>query len=333
MSDYLWDKAGTPDPEIAALEQTLAALRYQAPAAGTAPAILDQQQVPAHPVFQLHQGGRWKPVVRRALAAGAALAAAALLAAVLWPRPNSGWTIAGGDAAPTAIAAGELLTAPRQLQLNADGIGTLTVEAGSRIRPGRGHQFELQRGVVHAFIWAPPGQFVIDTPRARVVDLGCQYTLSLDDAGNGLLTVETGWVAFQAGERESFIPAGAACQVDARRGPGTPYRPASADLARALLRLDAGDTGALAAVLDTARAADGVTLWHLLVRATPAERTAIFDRLAQLIPLPPVRAEIIRGEPSARDAVWNALQLGHTDWWRTWKHPWPNAQAPSGALQ
>lgn len=140
-------------------------------------------------------------------------------------------------------------------------------------------------------------------------------------------------MAFQAGERESFIPAGAACQVDARRGPGTPYRPESVDLVRALARLDAGDASALAIVLNAAGAVDGLTLWHLLARATPADRLAIFDRLAQLIPLPPVRAQIVRGEPSALDAAWNAPQLGDTNWWRTWKHPWPNAQAPSGALQ
>ena len=72
-------------------------------------------------------------------------------------------------------------------------------------------------------IWAPPGQFVVDTPSAVTVDLGCAYTLQVDDSGAGLVRTSLGWVGFRLNGHESFIPAGAACATRPKVGPGTPY--------------------------------------------------------------------------------------------------------------
>jgi len=69
------------------------------------------------------------------------------------------------------------------------------------------HRLAMAHGLVHAFIWAPPGQFVIDTPSSRTVDLGCAYTLEVRPDGGGVIEVSAGWVAFEHGGRESFIPA------------------------------------------------------------------------------------------------------------------------------
>jgi hypothetical protein len=327
MSDYLWDRSGPPDPEVEALEQALAPLRLPPPALRDTGTSIDQ--VVTIKALGGHQR-RWPNRRSPVLWAGGAVAAALLLAAVLWPRPKSEWTVATGDNKTRTVAAGELLTAREPVQLRAAGIGSVTIEPGTRVRLGTGHQFELQRGVVHAFIWAPAGEFVIDTPRARVVDLGCQYTLNMDEEGTGLLTVETGWVAFQTGTRESFIPAGAACRIDAQRGPGTPYRRSSTAVQQALMRLDAGESSSLPAVLAAARAEDGLTLWHLLSRATGTDRALIYDRLAELLPLPPpLRHQVMEGRATALDTVWNALQLGETTWWRTWKRPWPPQPPPA----
>jgi len=81
----------------------------------------------------------------------------------------------------------------------------------------------LERGTIHAVIWAPPGEFVVDTPSAVAVDLGCVYTLHVDDSGAGLLRTTMGWVGFKLNGQESFIPAGAICQTRPKIGPGTPY--------------------------------------------------------------------------------------------------------------
>ena len=97
----------------------------------------------------------------------------------------------------------------------------------------------LDRGTIHAMIWAPPGRFVVDTPSAVAVDLGCAYTLHVDDSGAGLLATTFGWVGFKLDGRESFVPAGAVCMIRPHIGPGTPYfEDASQMLREALTKLD-----------------------------------------------------------------------------------------------
>ena len=58
----------------------------------------------------------------------------------------------------------------------------------------------LSKGAIHARIWAPPKQFFVNTPSATAVDLGCEYTLQVDEDGGGLIRVTLGWVSFE-GER------------------------------------------------------------------------------------------------------------------------------------
>ncbi|HET8549072.1 MAG TPA: hypothetical protein VFL57_13740 [Bryobacteraceae bacterium] len=285
--NYLWDRSGPPDPEIADLEQVLGTLRYDKP---------------------LRARTRPRAWVWPSLAAAAA--AATLIAVIIWPRPPA-WEIArrGGK---TVYYAEE--------------VGQVEAAAGSDVRVLDSRRLRLRRGEIHAVIWAPPREFVVDTPSARAIDLGCEYTLSVAADGTGLLRVSTGWVAFQHRRLESFIPAGAACVTRARRGPGTPWmEDAPADLRIALNAFDErADVNALRRVLAHARSEDGLTLWHLLTRAPQAERGAVFDRFAQLVALPPevTRDRIVASEPKAIDAAWNALKLENADWWREWKRSW-----------
>jgi hypothetical protein len=141
--------------------------------------------------------------------------------------------------------------------------------------------------------------------------------------GSGLVSVETGWVAFQAGSSESFIPAGAACRTRPRSGPGIPYfQDASEELRAGLGQWDRsnGKEG-LDSVLASARARDGITLWHLAVRTSGRDRELVVTRFAGLVP--GIDAEgLMHGKGMAIDGAWNALGLGGTDWWRAWKHRW-----------
>ena len=84
------------------------------------------------------------------------------------------------------------------------------------------HRLALERGTLHALISAPPGQFVVNTPSATATDLGCAYTLHVDEEGAGYLSVTSGWVALALNQRESLVPVGASCRTDPKRGPGTP---------------------------------------------------------------------------------------------------------------
>ena len=190
----------------------------------------------------------------------------------------------------------------------------------------------MAHGIVHALIWAPPGQFVIDTPSSRAVDLGCAYTLDVRPDGAGTIDVTAGWVAFEHAGRESLIPAGARCATRTGVGPGTPcLLDAPAVLVDALTVLDFGPTfnqarpAALARVLGAARPGDAITLWHLLARVPEPDRGAVFDALAQFVAPPPLvtREGIRRGDRAMRDAWWGALDLGDIEWWRTWKRRLP----------
>jgi hypothetical protein len=293
MNDnYLWDRSGPPDPEIARLEEVLGTLKHDQP-------LRTEAARPSRRRLWL-----WSSLA-------AAAAACIVIAVVLAPAGSSAWQIAReGD----------------RTIYYAEKIGHVEAAAGSDVRVIDDRRLRLRRGEIHAIIWAPPREFVVDTPSARAIDLGCEYTLSVARDGTGLLQVSTGWVAFQHGRTESFIPAGAACITRATRGPGTPYmQDAPQALRNALGAFDErSDPAALRRVLTLARADDALTVWHLLTRAPEAERGGVFDRFAQLVQLPAdvTRDRIVRNDPQAIDLAWNALKLENADWWREWKRQW-----------
>jgi hypothetical protein len=179
-------------------------------------------------------------------------------------------------------------------------IGRVTVASSTRLRlvatgPDE-HRLDLARGKIAAEVNAPPRLFIVGTPAATAVDLGCAYTLEVDERGAGSLHVTSGWVALEAPSRSSLVPAGAVCRTKLGVGPGTPvFEDAPAVLKSALDRLDFNEEGALfsgdraealSAVLKAARARDSLTLWHLLFRVEVGERRSVLARLRKLAPPP-----------------------------------------------
>ncbi|MBI3950893.1 MAG: zf-HC2 domain-containing protein [Acidobacteria bacterium] len=261
--------------------------------------------------------------------------------------PKASWEVArlagaprvGSDRIETAgrLAVGEWLEtdSASRAKINVGQIGEVEIEPNTRVRLVQArlteHRLALARGTMHARIWAPPRLFFVETPSAIATDLGCTYTLMVDDAGAGLLHVTSGWVAFELKGRESFVPAGARCETRPGIGPGTPYfEDASEAFREALVILDfeKGNSEARAAalriVLAESRQHDALTLWHLLSRADEAEREQVYDRLAALVPPPEgvTREGVLRADKHMLDLWWNELGLGDTNWWRLWKGPW-----------
>lgn len=311
--EYLWNREGEPDLEVARLEKLLAPLAYD-PAAHRA---------------RYHRPWHRSLAIPAAIAAG--LAIFGLFRAAQPPAlPETSWTVSMAGSEARALRQGEWLTTPSNstASVESSSVGELTIEPNSRLRlvesQDRRQRFDLQRGVIHALIWAPPAQFAVDTPSARTVDLGCRYTLEMSESGEGRLSVQLGWVAFQAGNRESFIPAGATCRTLPQAGPGTPFfDDADIRLIQGLAQFDRrGDS--LETILGSARARDGLTLWHLLARTRGEDRQRVYTRLAGLVKLPDAANEfaVLKGDRAALDAAWNALDLGDTTWWRTWKRNW-----------
>src|SRR5688500_13363261 len=168
-------------------------------------------------------------------------------------------------------------------------IGNVDIDENTRVRlletQPTEHRLELARGKMSARIWAPPRLFFVDTPSAVAADLGCAYTLSVDDKGDGRLSVSSGWVALQANERESIVPAGASCETRVGTGPGTPYFDDSTlEFQQALNKVDfdndqASRSKALKSMLDHSRAQDTLTLWHLLPRVNESDRVFVYEKM------------------------------------------------------
>lgn len=290
--DYLWDGSGPPDPTVQKLEQQLSPLSVIAP---------------LRP-----RTSHWKA----ALAIAAALCVIwGALYAVRPLRPSEWKPTSGGGFSVGA----KVITGPgKQLTLQSENTGRIILGPDSELHLPASNdrqQLSLTKGEMHAFIWAPPGNFVVDTPSSKTIDLGCQYTLTVAPDGSGFLTVESGWVALQTGAHESFIPAGASCHTSRKEGPSIPYyqdAPEAFQSAVADYSKNASDA-AVEAVLDRARPRDAFTLWHLLGRVNRDQEQRVSRRLCELKPA-------TCGQE--REAAWNALGLGGMTFWREWKRTW-----------
>ena len=178
-------------------------------------------------------------------------------------------------------------------QIAVGSIGNVDIDQNTRVRllqtEPTEHRLELARGKMSARIWAPPRLFFVDTPSAVAADLGCAYTLEVDENGGSLLRVTSGWVALELRDRESIVPAGAACETQPGIGPGTPYfEDAPAVFRDALRKIDfEHDASALTTMLDQARQRDTLTLWHLLARVDGEDRARVYEKLAAFFPPPP----------------------------------------------
>lgn len=235
------------------------------------------------------------------------------------------------------IAVGDWLETDRSSRAKIDvgGIGYVEVEPESRLRliaaRLRDHRFALLRGSLRATIWAPPRLFFVETPSATAIDLGCAYTLRVDEGGSSFLHVTSGWVSLALAGRVSVVPAGALCETRPGAGPGTPYfADAPEKLCRALAKLDFGDrraegrAAALDVVLAEARDRDALSLWHLLSRTEGNERARVYDRLSSLVEPPKgvARSGVLALDRKMLGSWQQRLEL---DWFRNdplWRKAW-----------
>ena len=315
-------------------------------------------ELPAFPYARRQRRMRWTLWVPSFVAATAII----LIVAVVWfphrrptpaGSPEQGWTVESLAGAPrlgskvmakggaATLIVGQVLQTDSQSRasISISATGEIQVDPDSKVclvaSTSVRKRLALERGTIHAMIWAPPGEFVVDTPSAVAVDLGCAYTLHVDDSGAGRLQTTFGWVGFRSDGRESFVPAGAVCMIRPRIGLGTPFfEDASQPFREALAKLDFDPGTAeqrsseLSVLLSEARKRDALTLWHLLGRVSESERSRVYDRLALLVPPPPhvTRPGVLRLDRQMLDLWWDKLNLGDMSLWRTWEHSWPEVK-------
>ena len=275
--DYLWDRSGPPDPEIQALEQLLAPLAHD----GRGFVRSERRLSP-----------RWGYLV--ALAGWRDLAG-------LRPHGQDELTlrIAGRD---RSLRSGSWFVATeKERELELGEVGWMTLAVGSRLQIRRLQEeeasFYLARGSIEARVSADaqPRFFQVGTPATTCVDLGCKYTLTVDDAGDAFVEVQTGRVAFENDGRVVFVPAGATCRATRHRGHGTPrFKDAPEPLAKSLDAFDAAARELPARRRELAREVlrccgsvrDALSAWHFLQ-----------DRDAQVAISAHVRLMEIAGRP------------------------------------
>jgi ferric-dicitrate binding protein FerR (iron transport regulator) len=326
MSDYLFDKTGD-DPAVAELEDLLGGYAHRAP--------LREPPV--------RRRRRWWTV---GVAAGGVVAAA-IAAIWIWRHdagtgdgcrgsgPGFAFAVTGGPArCGGGVASRGTLPVGAWLETSGDAvadvrvaeIGKLTVYGDSRVRlvgtGASGHRMELARGKVAARVVAPPRLFVVDTPVAAAVDLGCAYELAVDDDGRTRLRVTSGAVSLEGHGLVAYAPMGTEVIAAPGRGPGTPVAVGAPDeLRAAVARFDGGDPAALVGIVERAELRDAITLWNLLSRTTAADRAVVVAHLDALTGHPPtVSADDVRaGDPGAiarwreaLDASWTCPGCGNS---------------------
>ena len=231
------------------------------------------------------------------------------------PREPRRWPYAVAAMVVIAIAIGMLVPRPRTLRdgeivrttrfatrIQAPSVGTIDVAPHTTVQLVQSgadrYLLDLREGSIHAKTTSPPGVFVVNTPKASAIDLGCEYTLSVQPTGVGRLHVTAGWVELAFGFTESLVPAHAHATIDADGNLG----PAIFDDA------PFSDDASLDTILRTARTKDAFTLLNLFPRTASAdERARIYDRLNALVPAPP---------SITREAVRDRWMVGTTEaWW------------------
>jgi len=329
--DYLWNRSGHPDPAIERLEKLLGHYRHSRPAPDFYSVEIDTE-----PPTLFHR------VIR---SSWSKLAVAALLILCIgvgmffrrmtvWEiQALSGVPVVAGSQvdAPTALHAGDAIETDHdsRAKIRVGAIGFVDVGPGSRLkvvvaRATKQH-LDLEEGRIKALISAPPRLFVVGTPAGKAIDLGCAYTLDVDSEGQGLLSVTLGWVALENG-RKAWVPAGASCRTDPRRGPGTPvFEDASVELREAIDRFDFDDQTPeerlddLWIIVRQARTKDLITLWHLLMRTEGEERILVTKGISLVWDLPPDirRQDLVSGDPDAIARLGRELGVRETTWWKS----------------
>ncbi|MBV8545651.1 MAG: hypothetical protein JO093_02940 [Acidobacteria bacterium] len=293
--DYLWDGSGEPDAEVQKLEGLLGRYRSAAP-------MPDFKRVAV-----IRRRPRWP------FAVAAASIVCAILGAIRFYTPANRWRATDesgvADVPHAILRAGDVVRTERgSVRLQSPAVGTIDLGANTTVRlienRSKRHRLALAAGTIHAKTTSPPGVFVIDTPKARAIDLGCEYTLTITPGGGGELHVIAGWVDLTHGYEQSLVPQGASAMITSDGALSVPVFDDATPAFHAAVRDHDVST-----IVAHARMRDAFTLLNLFCLATPDERMLLYDRLNQLVPAPAsiTRESVRYWAPSSTELWWTPV--------------------------
>jgi hypothetical protein len=340
--DYLWDQSGAPDPEIELLERLLSRFRMQEPSWNWRPVPDQALQRTARWVVLKKQ--RWLPASLTFAVLAAVAIALSVRARFDW-RPGEPWKVyvlygspelAGSPIENRAeFVVGQVLTTDRdaRVRIRVADLGVVDVGPNSLVRliatNAKRHRIALDYGTISAHMWAPPFSLAVDTPSTALFDLGCAFTLQVEENGYGTVYVTSGWVEFQTDSRSVIIPAGAEATTRPALGPGTPYFSDAPPALKTAVREfdshpddDSVRASALQSILENTRSRDALTLLSLMNQLSRPQRAMALDRLALFLPIPSGfrRDDVLDLREDAMDAYWSELHLGNPkSWIMHWK--------------
>jgi len=296
-NDYLWDGSGEPNADVQRFEQLLGRYRSAAPTPDFRRVVVMQPRP------------RWP------LAVAAAVIIFAIIGVVRFYTPPNGWRAVSSSGIATVphsiLRAGDVVQTGAQgsVHLQSPAVGVIDLGANTTLRLVENrrnrHRLTLTAGTIHAKTTSVPGVFVIDMPRGRAIDLGCEYTLTVAPGGGGELHVTSGWVDLTQTYLQSLVPQGASATFSPTGELSVPVFDDAAPAFRAAVR-NFERSHDLATIVGLARRRDALTLLNLFRLATPDERVILYDRLNQLVPAPgSITRESVRyWYPTTTEAWW-----------------------------
>jgi len=316
MNDYLWDRNGR-DSDVERIENLLARYRH-----------VEQPFVFPNPRAATTKRASRFPFLVTAIAATCVIGAALSFWSMM-PR-KAGLAVVALEGTPridnVAVASARLSVGGRletgigdRARIQISDIGWVQVQPGSVLTLLEDHaerrRFRLERGELLAQINAPPAVFIVETPAARAIDLGCAYRLRFAPNGEGTIEVSDGWVEIDHGFEQTLVPAGAAARFRVDRISPAYMSQTSPEFRDAMLQWwltenEPARSTSLALALSKANRQDAFTLLNMLGRSLPRERLVIYDRLTALIPAPPTvsRSAVLAGETNAAEPWWSVIE-------------------------
>jgi hypothetical protein len=315
---YLWDATGTPSPSIRAIESALGALRYS----GRPLAI---------PLPRPTIRGRWP-----ALAIAAVLVLVVIISLYFVTRPPvsiyGGWTVAteagrpkvtrlegkipGNDGAQvtTDAASSAVLSLKQAIRVHLSPSSEATFTGGPTVTLARGQALVEVPGNFQ------PAPTVSTTAFGCTLAPGCTATIQTKD-GASQVTVKSGWAEVSSGDEKLRLAGSMSCSSHPKSGGiWPPYRIDKRSNANLmikqidqLLQEKANEKDVyirLEETLKSAQPADAALLWNLLPRLSEWQRSAVRDRLAQLVKDPPKQPafnDVLKLDKDAMDAWWSAI--------------------------